>query len=116
MKLIRSGVREDTVENLNYHGLTSKLLAFQYLELEEHRKRLLVAVYLKPELADEILKRIDDIDKQMSSLKLVRPSKKMTEEEYEEKFWKAKSESADFWKKLKEEHLERKNAIVIREE
>ncbi|MDV6237631.1 hypothetical protein CH379_018515 [Leptospira ellisii] len=116
LKLIRSGVREETVNKLNYHGLTSKLLAIQYLELEEYRKRLLVAVYLKPELSDEISKRIAELDKQMSSLKLVRPYQKLTEEEYEERFWKAKEESADFWKKLKTEHLERKNGIVIREE
>lgn len=86
------------------------------MELEEYRSRLLVAVYLKPELSQEIANKIKEIDQKMNSLKLVRSSKKLTEEEYEEAFWKAKSESADFWKKLKEEHLERKNGIVIREE
>lgn len=116
MKLIRSGVREETVKTLNYHGLTARLLALQYLELEEYRNRLVLAIYLKPELAEEITRRIGEIDKEMKSLKVVRASQKLTEEEYEDAFWKAKSESADFWKKLKEEHLERKNGIVIREE
>ncbi|AVV51462.1 hypothetical protein [Leptospira santarosai] len=116
MKLVRSGVREETVQKLNYHGLTSRLLALRYMELEEYRNKLLVAVYLKPEFAEEITKRIASIDKEMTSLKLVRPSQKLTEEEYEDAFWKAKSESADFWKKLKEEHTLRKNGIVIREE
>ncbi|EMJ45867.1 hypothetical protein [Leptospira santarosai] len=116
MKLVRSGVREETVQKLGYHGLTSRLLALRYLELEEHRNKLIVAIYLKPEFAEEITKKIAGIDKEMTSLKLVRPSQKLTEEEYEDAFWKAKSESADFWKKLKEEHTERKNGIVIREE
>ncbi|XDD52499.1 hypothetical protein AB3N59_20325 (plasmid) [Leptospira sp. WS92.C1] len=116
MKLIRSGVPEDTVKRLNYHGLNSRLLALNYLELEEHRKRLIVAMHINPGLAELISDRIKDIDRDMNSLKITRSSRKMTEEELEEAFWKAKAESADFWKKLKEEHMERKNGIVIREE